>query len=175
MEDACSPCTRSSENFPKKGATLLSVHVVVDVVVFVEDAITEHGLAAAKLDRRRIETCTSTCCRRAAALSPPRCTATSARQSSARAPRRWHTLEGSSLVGGTLDGGVCARRRCARRQHARRRHARRRSAQRRRTLDGDARSTAACSSLDSGTAADGWSSSAASPSCFNHRRYSTQP
>ena len=60
-------------------------------------------------------------------------------------------------------------------QHARRRHARRRSAQRRRTLDGDARSTAACSSLDSGTAADGWSSSAASPSCFNHRRYSTPP
>ena len=50
-----------------------------------------------------------------------------------------HAHDDGALDGGALDGG---------------------------TLNGGARSTAARSSLDGGTAADGRSSSAASPSCF---------
>ena len=71
---------------------------------------TEARLAAAKLERRRIETCTYTCCRKEQRHHHRRGVQQLLRAKAARARRRHAldggTLEGSSLVGGVLDGGV---------------------------------------------------------------------
>ena len=191
VDDAITARTRGSE---ARAAPLRQITAAVDGNFFAPKQRTRASTAArSKAARSSAARSTAVCARRRCARR--RCCSARRRCARRRCARRRHAQRRRALLWHArrrhthvrplafdrlVDGGAlgaararrwCARRRCARRQHARRRHARRRCArrrhaQRRRKLNGDARSTAARSSLDSGTAADGWSSSAASPSCF---------